>query len=374
MADIRKRRNQEHDFDILILGPLPPPLGGISVHVSRLAALLAAAGFRVGVLNHFSASDGPHAVGALKRNPLNYYRLPKKFPARIVHYHHSKWLHLVACAAGRPSADAKYFVTLHAGDIRNHFPQLISRAPLVSRITRWALGRFDVIISVDSKIAEILSEHCDGQQIEVVPAFLPWGADEHTTYDPFLEKFLNNGRGLVVAAYGVQFLSNGQEIYGLDTVIDAFIALADESADLWLAVFVARRPTQPRARRHLAGLEQRLRLAGVSERVRIVYGLPLVPALRPNVIFVRPTRAEGDAVSVREAQSAGIPVIASDVIGRPSGVRTFSAGSAQRLCDAIRPLLDQSAGASEAGSPSADHAYDTAEPFSEKLIRLYRTE
>src|SRR5213592_3840176 len=107
-----RRLREDCVFDVLILGPLPPPLGGVSAHLSRLVPMLEEAGLRIGVLNHFDSTDLPCAIGALKRNPLNYYRLPRKFRARIVHYHHSHWSALVALALGRRRGSC-YILTLH---------------------------------------------------------------------------------------------------------------------------------------------------------------------------------------------------------------------------------------------------------------------
>ena len=365
-------QNPPVELDILILGPVPPPFGGISVHLSRLVPLLERAGFRVGVLNHFGANQLPFVVGALERNPLNYYRLPRKFRARIVHYHHSRWPDLIALALGKRRARARYVLTLHAGDIDKHFPQLVSRVPLVARMTRWALRRFDTVIAVDPQIASIVAPHLGARRIEVVPAFLDESHDEADLYDASTEAFLDSGRVLVVAAYGVQFLDDGRELYGLDTAIDAFAHLARDREELRLAVFVARRPSRRRARRHLARLERRLEHAGVRDRALILFGEPLLPALRRASVFVRPTRAEGDAVSVREAQQAGIHVVASDVIRRPQGVIQFSTGDVADLCAALRDVLDRpvehirdTAGAN--GRPGSDE-------FAARIIALYRTE
>ena len=59
------------ELDILILGPVPPPFGGISVHLSRLVPLLQAQGLNVAVLNHFGSAELPFVLGVLNRNPLN---------------------------------------------------------------------------------------------------------------------------------------------------------------------------------------------------------------------------------------------------------------------------------------------------------------
>jgi glycosyltransferase involved in cell wall biosynthesis len=64
-----------------------------------------------------------------------------------------------------------------------------------------------------------------------------------------------------------------------------------------------------------------------------VFGLPLLPALRSHTVFVRPSRAEGGAVSVREAQSAGVPVVASDVVPRPPGVVVFRQTTSQNSAE-----------------------------------------
>src|SRR5919106_3411277 len=125
-------QNPPVELDILILGPVPPPFGGISVHVGRLVPLLERAGWNVAVLNHFRSTENSYVVGALNRNPLNYFRLPRKFRARLVHYHHSGWLHLVALALGmKRSVAARYVATIHAGTMQDHLPQLVSRHSVV---------------------------------------------------------------------------------------------------------------------------------------------------------------------------------------------------------------------------------------------------
>ena len=263
-------------------------------------------------------------------------------------------------------------LTLHVGNIATQFPELTSRNRLVRGITHWALRRFDTIIVVDPKIASALREHLDKPRIEVLPAFVEAVGELHP-YEDRLEEFLDEGRVLVVAAYGVLFLDDGQELYGLDSVVQAFIRLAPDRQDLRLAIFIARRPMRRKARRFLARLEDALEQAGVRERVQIAFGLPLLAAFRRNAIFVRPTRAEGDALSIREAQRAGVPVIASDVVERPSGVITVHRDDVSELCAALASVLDaESVGR---GPIPSDHTDAAAEgSFAADLIRVYRAE
>jgi glycosyltransferase involved in cell wall biosynthesis len=368
----RAKRASREELDLLLLGPVPPPFGGISVHLSRLVPLLERAGLSVGVLNHFSSTEAPCVLGALKKNPLNYYRLPKRFRHRMLHYHHSRWPHLIAVALGKGKSQARYIVTLHAGDVQKHLPQLVSRVPLVARLTRWALHRFDLIVVVEPSIAAAIRERVDEQRVELVPAFIEPGADELGSYDAALETFVRGADTLlVVPAYSIQFRPDGGELYGIDTAVDAFVGLAAQREDLRMAVFMAREPERPRSREHLDRLEQTLERAGLRDRVRVVFGQPLAPALRPNATFVRPTRADGDAVSIREAISAGVPVVASDVVARPPGVVTFPVGDSDQLASALLAVLNrQTVTVDQAGvaQPAAGGS------FAERLIALYRSE
>jgi hypothetical protein len=52
-------------------------------------------------------------------------------------------------------------------------------------------------------------------------------------------------------------------------------------------------------------------------------------------VFVRPTLADGDSVSVREALALGRVVVASAVGHRPEGVLTFRAGSAANCAEIL---------------------------------------
>jgi glycosyltransferase involved in cell wall biosynthesis len=370
--ETRGRPVSGQPLDILILGPVPPPFGGVSIHLDRLVPILEEAGLDVGVLNHFSSTDRPFVLGALRRNPLRYFWMPQRHEARLVHYHHARWLHLLAFALRPRDPKSRYLATFHGRGILKHVPAATSRMTLMSRATEWALDRFDTVIVVNSDVAARLRDRLAGKRVEVIPAFVgPGRADlAGEQYEEGLEQFLSSGPTLVVAAYGIQPVGDGRDLYGLDLVVDAFAELAGEWPTLRLAVFVARRPRRPRARRRLAALERGIAEAGIGERVYIAYGRPLVPALRSDVVFVRPSRADGDAVSIREALQAGVPVVASDVVERPDGAVLFRTGDRAALTSALRAVIERapSQHQDDPGTPLSD------DPFSAQLIEVYRRE
>jgi glycosyltransferase involved in cell wall biosynthesis len=355
------------ELDLLILGPVPPPLGGISVHVSRLVPLLLNAGLEVGVLNHFSSTEMSFVIGALKRNPLNYYRLPKRIPARVVHYHHSHWSMLMAVALGKGRRRSRYVLTAHGTDLPR---RLNSRVPLLRSATRWALRRFDAIIVVNPHIRVAIQDHVGERPIEVLPAFIEAQAEE-SPYEASIETFLSGGPILLVPAFRVQFLPDGRDMYGLDTVGAAFAVIARERPELRLVFFIAERPRGRKAAKHLQRVVRQMEDAGVRDRVLIAFGLPLTPAFRHNAVVVRATRIEGDALSVREALHAEVPVVASDVVDRPPGTVTFSTDDVADLCRALRHVLDTPRARQEQFD-SAPTSEGADSQFLAPLIRIYR--
>jgi glycosyltransferase involved in cell wall biosynthesis len=354
-------------LDVLILGPVPPPLGGIAVHVSRVVPHLQKAGLEVGVLNHFRSTDADFVLDALNRNPINYFRMPRRIRARVVHYHHSHWGMLLAVALGRRRTGSRYVLTLHGNDV----PRLLeSRVAMLRRATRWALSRFDAIIVVNPDIRTAIQDHVDPDRIEVLPAFLEAPSEESLS-DASVEDFLASGRTLLLSAFRVQFLPDGRDLYGLDLAVDAFEALAAEWPDLRLALFIAERPSAMKATRYLRALARRLEEAGLRDRTLVAFDLPLTGAFRHDVILVRPTRAEGDAVSVREALHASVPVVASDVVGRPAGTSTFASDDTADLRRALAEILDGTKETARRPVATPNDVASGAE-FVASLLRIYR--
>ncbi len=368
---LNRRRAEEAEslapgsLQVLILGPYPPPLGGVSSHIRRLLPLLTDAGVHVRVLNHFGGgSDDRFVIGSLRRDPARYFLLPRRFRPSIVHYHHSRLSSLVAVALGRRRGGrARYLITVHSPNVA---AMLRSRVAPLRALTRWALGRFDEAIAVNDRIAGDLREAVPGLEVAVIPAFLPAREAAAGELPREVELFLaSSGRAVVVSAYRISFLRDGADLYGLDTTIDAFADLARGDEALRLAIFIGQRPRTRRGRAYLESLQARVRAAGLADRVSLVTAVPLTPAFRHDVVFVRPTRSDGDALSIREALLCGVPVIASDIVARPPDVRLFPAGDARALRNAVADAL-AAMPATDPRDPGSDiHYFD-------ELLRIYR--
>jgi glycogen(starch) synthase len=90
--------------------------------------------------------------------------------------------------------------------------------------------------------------------------------------------------------------------------------------------------------------EMLVKQAGLAESVRFLgdvdHEMCLALMARSDV-FVRPTFRDGDSVSVREAVSMGIPVVASNVGTRPPETLLFEPGDSQALAFQIERALER---------------------------------
>jgi glycosyltransferase involved in cell wall biosynthesis len=337
--------------DVLLVGPWPPPRGGVSVHLAGLAEQLESDGLTVGVLNHFSSTEEPRVIAGLSRNPIRYLTEIRRLSPAVLHYHHSRFSTLLATAAARRSSPGTWIVSFHSHRVERH---LRSRVPFVRLLTRWAIGRFDEVVAVSQAIGRSITAETD-RPVIVSPAYLPPSSVAGS------EVPASASRVLIAAASKVA-PSSRRDTYRLDLVTDVFIALAPHHPDLRLELFLAREPVGRRARAYLDGLRSRLERAHLPGRVSIHVGASLADAFHPRSVYLRPTRTDGDAVSIREALDRGVPVIASDVVSRPAGVQTLPGDDEEAWTRACGHLLREPWTAARA----ARH------PPAEALFGIYR--
>ncbi|BDG05852.1 glycosyltransferase [Anaeromyxobacter oryzae] len=320
---------------IALVGNWPRPYGGVAVHVAALARAARARGVDVTVLD---IGRGDHAAGFVRpaRGPVRYATALSGAAAegRLLHVHTNganvkSWVVALAAGRARRPGAPRAVLTLHSGSA----PAFLRRSAANRALAVAACAGFGTIVAVNEEIAALVAAAgVPRRKVTILAPFSPLLLEARAA-PPALAAFRAAHGPLVAAA-----LSPGP-IYGADLLLPAFEALRARVPSAGLVVFGEGTGGHAFRRPGVLGLGE------------IDHGAALA-VMEAAEVFARPTRADGDAVSVREALALGCRVVASTVGHRPDGCLLFPAGDrsalAARLADAVaapRPARAPLAGA-----------------------------
>lgn len=317
-----------------IVGPVPPPLGGISVYVDRLSRQLRMYGHTVSNID-FARK------GFLKRL-LSLMRMVVD-PRRTTIDLHAFDFSAMAAALLRPFGKTVTYM--------DHNTLLYRRQ--VSGVRAWILKRFLLRAGEVSFVSEeglkFYQENGFTFTNAIVKhAYIPPpvedGARIFSGYSADTRKFLERRRPVLVANASQIVFENGQDLYGLDLCVDLVLALRAEFPEIGLVLALANADRNPE---YLASLKRRIKDAGaVADFCFLTGQQELWPIFRHASLMLRPTTGDGYAVSVAEALDLGCRVLASDAVERPAGATLFRSRDLNDFVGKARLLLaDTGAGA-----------------------------
>lgn len=317
---------------LLLVGPSPPPHGGISVHVATAHRLLTRSGARCRVLD----AAGRRAGRAGSRPSAALVRLARLW-ARVrrharrgwqVHVHTNghnpkSWLVLLVCGLAARRAPGR-MVTLHSGLV----PSYLAGASWRRALARAALGPYQRVLCVNSEIrTAVASLGIERARLEVAPAYLATPSPD-VPVPALLEAWMAGHRPVLAATLFFR------PEYGFDVLLAALGRLRKRHPDLGCLVMGSGLPEEESAARVAAeALGDWIVLPG-----DLSHDLCLTLISRSD-LFVRPTLVDGDALSVREALALGVPVVASDTGNRPPGSVLFTPGDARELAAVAEGVL-----------------------------------
>lgn len=324
---------------VLLVGDYPPPHGGVAVHVQQLHGYLRERGVETVVLD--IGKGGRPAPDVIPvRTPTQYGKRLAGFLREgwTVHVHTSgnnpkSWM--LAATAG-VKARAPRVITLHSGLLPDYLAGSLSRRAFA----RVALSGYSRVVAVSEAVREALARcGVPEEKLVVYPAFC--GSQVRPgRVTREIEEARGRRQTLLAMAH------HPSPVYGRELMFRALRMLADELPGVGLAVFGPGTRSEEflrDAREHR--VEELIEDMGELEHSRALALISRCDA------FIRPTTHDGDAISVREALTLGVPCVASDVCGRPHGTYTFRAGNAVDLAERVHHALEQ--GPAQAVSPDA---------------------
>lgn len=302
---------------ILFIGPVMPPKGGVSVHIERLAMLLSN-DFDISFLDE-SRQIKESIPNIRKMSPLTYVNIIRH--ADVVHVHSFsgllKLLHVLFSRILRK----RVVLTVHS----------VLNSGVLSRCLLTASSKFaHTVVAVSDRVGQ--SVHGTPK---VIPAFIPPDQSELTTSSQ-VAKWISDRKaeGRVVFASNAYRLERyqGDDLYGLDLIIDAFAN--DAVSRRCACIFVLAAPDEaPEPLQKYKGFIAQRRMEGFFLLHTEPENFPGVAALADGTI--RATSYDGDALSIRESLHLGKVTLASDAAVRPQGTRTFKSRDVHSLIATI---------------------------------------
>lgn len=298
-------------LNVLIAGPLPPPAGGISVHIWRLKHLLEDE-FNLDFIDEASVTK-PGYFNVKSYNPFTYI---KKIATADVLFIHSgsrilKKLHI---ALGRIFGK-KVIITLHGYGPKRKMPYRAIDAFFFKLAHKIILVNAEIFNRVPLPKEKCVIKH----------AFLPPVMKEEPNLPSIIESRIQKARQknkIILCANASRLdIHNNQDLYGLDMSIEVTRNLVKKGFPVSFVYTVssldngAERFNQGQALINSYQLNDHFLL--VNEK------LSFVKLIEYADIVLRPTNTDGDALTIREAIYLNKKIVASDVVERPEGTILF---------------------------------------------------
>jgi glycogen synthase len=307
---------------ILLIGPYPPPHGGVSVHVLEALRQLQRAGILCRVLNTDVRAPLSSAYLRARHWPdlvLIAWRHARRGWTLHVHtngHNFKSWLVAVLCGLAGQSARG-CLLTLHSGMA----PRYLSCASVWRRmLAAFACSLYTRVICVSSEIQKTLfSLGVPASATEVLPAYLTTGPRQ-AIQNTRLRRWAEHHRPLLSTALFFR------PEYGFDVLVAALARLRRSYPQLGcVAMGSGEQRAEAEARICGERLENSILLAGDVDHDTCLEVMSI------SDVFVRPTFDDGDSIAVREALSLGMPVVASNASNRPEGVILFQTNDVEDL-------------------------------------------
>lgn len=341
---------------------MPPAMGGISVSTSRLRDRLIADGYEVDTYNlQKNVLPSFHALWQLLNTLyIPFFVLTKK-KYDIIHFHISSyWRRVYLKMIIRLMKGAKTVVTVH-GDVAYYLSK-----PLSARV----MDAGDRIICVRPGNVELLPPKLRRRACEI-PAFImpPKSEIDKMTLPPSVKSFVDNAKKenlpLLVFNGAIVLGKPFYDLYGFEDIAALADYLADKKIRAAILVIVNDISITDEKTRFIEQIEQRLSAHGNVLAVKSQQ-FSLLPILSSdNVIYVRPTKTDGDSLSVREALALGAQVVASANTPRPDGTIGYDPDEGPAaLFKAVESALDIIPDKSKSGNNAFNDFYN-------KIIEVY---
>ena len=324
---------------VLIVGPYPPPYGGISVHIKRMKAYLENQNVEAIVYNEDNTSN---TIGIKKISSYKSFLLKLPFIDCDLFHFHTIAKNIRMVLGFYTFFGKKVVLTIHGESIKE---QLSGSNALVKKVFLKSLNRMHRIICVNPKTKEdLISFGISDNIISVLPAYIkPMEFDEDFHKIPDDLYSCMQRPGFTICSNGFIKFHNNEDLYGLDLLVGLMDRLTRDNINVKLVfALLGSKTMNPEENAYYDKIKTRINDLGLNDKIYIfeVIDSELYPILKNCNMFIRPTNVDGYGVSIAEAIHYKLPCIASDVCKRPEGTIIFKSRNMDDLYEKTSDVLN----------------------------------
>jgi len=321
-------KNSNRPLLIAIAGTLPPPIGGVTIHVKRL-------------IEHLKQNNIKHEFYGPKISDLLNLLL-KKRPFDIVHIHHSNAIARWMIVKILHLKNAKTLITIHRDlgreiGIKKYFTDSAIK-----------LATIPIVLNYESfKTAKRINNNT-----RKISAFLPPQPEIALTDIKQYESINPDDLIFCTNAYDLVYDNLNHEIYQITELVNIFSKL-DKRFQLMISD-----PTGNNYN-HIKSKIQ------IPANIRFI-AKPhnFIDIILQSHCLIRATTTDGDSISVKEALYYGVNVIASDCVDRPDSCTLFKTRDTYDLSQKISQFKKTSITKPENAFPNILNAYHSISQLS----------
>lgn len=341
---------------IAIIGPYPPPYGGISVHIKKAVHHLKDE--NIVLYNEFKSDC--KVVESKKFHWQVRYIVGLSFlfkNYKLIH-HHSPDKYMRIWLGFMGFLGKNVYLHIHGASIED----TLKKGDVFGWLTKKLLKYVNVLPS-NPEIEKLLIPY-QPKSLQEIDAYLP-PVFEQDVYDHFKNEVILPEHDILITTVGWFKYYNQEDLYGFDLLLESLNAIQKSNPDSKIVV-VASVNGIVDSKLHDEFLQKR-KTYQLEESFILLYDdyEEVWPLFVLGDIFIRATNTDGSAVSIKEAAWAQSKVIASDCVPRINELDLFTSRDANSLTQTIQANIDQHSPIQE----SERIERIKKEPFDYKLFR-----
>lgn len=319
---------------ILIFGIIPPPLGGISVHIQRVMDKLRKQKNQLKLMHN----EKPWYMMPIYLIKILFFLV--YFRPQVIMYHALYFRHTII---------ELYVLVLLKQLFKfkilfvDHDPRyMYKRGYFWKLLFNYILSWLDQVILVGtSTYQSYIDNAIQKKNLSVESVFLPPDTqNEHVileTYPKELNIFLEQHRPLLlVNASQLVLLDGTMDLYGIDQAINVLKKITTIYSNAGLVFALATIGDEE----YFYKLQHKIKEDDLQDHVFVLTGQKeLWPLFKKVDVFIRPTLSDSFGISVAESLFFNTPVVASDVCYRQKGAVLFKAGDCDDLYQKVLTIL-----------------------------------